>query len=126
MQHSLSASPRRDKKRPAKTSTIQRCLLEPRTNSRGLLWIKFDMNRSLQKEAVAEQSRVGSVLGRAPFGTTTLHVKRTGVMLTPDRSRVLVRPFNSMSESRAVNICARVLALTGEEVHVLLEEVLSE
>ena len=37
-------------------------------------------------------------------------------LLDPDRSRVLVRPFRLTSEQRATNLCARVMALTEEEV----------
>src|SRR6266404_1054039 len=56
----------------------------------------------------------------------TINVKRTGVTLNPDRSRVLVRPFRLASEQRTINICARVAALSEEEVKSLLTEVLSE
>src|SRR6266566_18376 len=56
----------------------------------------------------------------------TINVKRTGVTLNPDRSRVLVRPFRLTSEQRTINICARVTALSEQEVQALLEEVLSE
>jgi len=56
----------------------------------------------------------------------TINVKRTGVTLNPDRSRVLVRPFRLTSEQRASNICARVIALPESEVRELLQEVLAE
>src|SRR6266404_3012016 len=56
----------------------------------------------------------------------TINVKRTGDTLNPDRSRVLVRPFRLTSEQRTINICARVTALSEQEVRALLEEVLSE
>src|SRR6267154_2694263 len=56
----------------------------------------------------------------------TIDVKRTGVTLNPDRSRVLVRPFRLTSEQRTINICARVASLSEQEVRGLLEEVLSE
>src|SRR6266700_691646 len=56
----------------------------------------------------------------------TIDIKRTGVTLNPDRSRVLVRPFRLTSEQRTINICARVTALSEQEVRALLEEVLSE
>jgi predicted GH43/DUF377 family glycosyl hydrolase len=53
-------------------------------------------------------------------------VKRTGVTLNPDRSRVLVRPFRLATEQRVTNICGRVMALPESEVHELLQQVLSE
>ncbi len=53
-------------------------------------------------------------------------VKRTGVTLNPDRTRVLVRPFRLTSDQRVIKLCARVMALPEQEVHQLLKEVLSE
>src|SRR5690242_5826140 len=53
-------------------------------------------------------------------------VKRAGVTLNPDRSRVLVRPFRLTSSQRTSNICARVMALSESQVHELLQEVMSE
>src|SRR6266702_365424 len=56
----------------------------------------------------------------------TITVKRTGVTLVPDRSRVLVRPFRLATEQRVANICGRVMSLSQDEVRRLLDEVLSE
>src|SRR4051812_43961706 len=56
----------------------------------------------------------------------TISIKRTGTTLNPDRTRVLVRPFRLASQQRTINICARVMALSEEEVRQLLHEVLSE
>lgn len=56
----------------------------------------------------------------------TISIKRTGTTLNPDRTRVLVRPFRLASQQRTINICARVMALSEEEVRQLLREVLSE
>ncbi len=58
--------------------------------------------------------------------TKPIHVRRTGTLLAPDRSRVLIRPFQFTSEQRAVNICARVMSLPEPEVRFLLEQVLGE
>jgi predicted GH43/DUF377 family glycosyl hydrolase len=55
-----------------------------------------------------------------------IHVKRTGVTLHPDRRRVLLRPFHSMSDQRAITICSEVAALPELEVRVLLEQMLAE
>ena len=55
-----------------------------------------------------------------------IHVRRTGTTLNPDRTRVLIRPFNITNEQRAVNICARVMSLSEEETRVQLEQVLAE
>ena len=55
-----------------------------------------------------------------------IQVRRTGTILNPDRTRVLIRPFNITNEQRAVNICARVMTLSEEEARVQLEQVLAE
>lgn len=53
-------------------------------------------------------------------------VQRQSVMLKPDPTRVLVRPFLIASESRALKIVSRVLTLSDEEVEHLLTDVLRE
>jgi hypothetical protein len=53
----------------------------------------------------------------------TATVRRTQVILHPDRSRVLLRPFLAPSDPRAARICAQVMALTETEVHALWQEV---
>jgi predicted GH43/DUF377 family glycosyl hydrolase len=56
----------------------------------------------------------------------TVHAKRIGPTLTPDRSRVLLRPFHPTSEDIARRIVGRVLALPDEEVARQLGLVLGE
>ena len=53
-------------------------------------------------------------------------VRRTSVTLHPDRTRVLIRPFNLASGERAGKICAQVMALSDREVHALAEQVQAE
>src|ERR1700675_3157216 len=55
-----------------------------------------------------------------------INVKRSNVILRPDSTRVLARPFRLMSDQRSINICARVTALPESEVHTLLEQVRAE
>jgi predicted GH43/DUF377 family glycosyl hydrolase len=57
---------------------------------------------------------------------SALHARRIGPTLTPDRSRVLMRPFYPTSDDIARKIVARVMALPDEEVARLLGEVLGE
>jgi predicted GH43/DUF377 family glycosyl hydrolase len=57
---------------------------------------------------------------------STLHAKRIGPTLTPDRSRVLMRPFSPTSNDIARRVVARVMALPEEEVARLLAQVLGE
>lgn len=58
--------------------------------------------------------------------TAAVHAKRIGPTLAPDRSRVLIRPFNPSSDSIARRIVARVMALPEEQVAGLLNQLLGE
>ncbi|HEV2419479.1 MAG TPA: glycoside hydrolase family 130 protein [Terriglobia bacterium] len=55
-----------------------------------------------------------------------VQVNRTGIMLYPDRTRVLLRPFHFMSDRRAMTICTQVMALPEDEVHTLLKQLSAE
>src|SRR6185503_5849942 len=55
-----------------------------------------------------------------------VHAKRIGPTLTPDRSRVLMRPFYPSTDDIARRIVARVLTLSDEDVAKLLGQVLGE
>jgi predicted GH43/DUF377 family glycosyl hydrolase len=57
---------------------------------------------------------------------SVLHAKRIGPTLTPDRARVLMRPFRPTTDEIARRVVARVMALPDEEVVRLLGEVLGE
>lgn len=56
----------------------------------------------------------------------SVHVKRTGPTLVPDRTRVLLRPFYPSTDDIARRIVARVMALHEEDVARLLGLVLGE
>jgi predicted GH43/DUF377 family glycosyl hydrolase len=56
----------------------------------------------------------------------TINVKRTNVTLHPDSTRVLARPFHFMSGQRASEICARVMALSEDEVGTWLGQLWAE
>jgi predicted GH43/DUF377 family glycosyl hydrolase len=58
--------------------------------------------------------------------SSTLHAKRIGPILVPDRSRVLMRPFRPTTTDIARRVVARVMALPEEEVARLLTRVLGE
>ena len=51
---------------------------------------------------------------------TAIDVKRSKVILDPDRTHILARPFRLMSDQRSVKITARVMALAEADVHTLL------
>jgi predicted GH43/DUF377 family glycosyl hydrolase len=55
-----------------------------------------------------------------------MDVKRTGVVLKPTNSRVVIRPFDIPNENRVEKIIARVSALPEVEVESLLEKVMRE
>ena len=55
-----------------------------------------------------------------------LHAKRIGPTLTPDRSRVLMRPFRPTTDDISRRIVAQVMALSEDEVAGLLGQVLGE
>jgi predicted GH43/DUF377 family glycosyl hydrolase len=55
-----------------------------------------------------------------------LDVKRTGIILKPTNSRVVIRPFDVANEVRIEKITARVSSLAEREVERLLEKVMRE
>jgi predicted GH43/DUF377 family glycosyl hydrolase len=55
-----------------------------------------------------------------------MNVTRTGIVLKPDASRVLFRPFTPAGEERPLRILARVLAMPESEVVEMLGQVLRE
>src|SRR5262249_44259338 len=57
---------------------------------------------------------------------TNMEVKRTGIILKPTNSRVVIRPFEIANESRVERIIARVSSLTEPEVEGQLKEVMRE
>lgn len=63
---------------------------------------------------------------RLVLKTILLHAKRIGPTLTPDRSRVLMRPFCPTTDDISRRIVARVMALPEVEVTRLLGQVLGE
>jgi predicted GH43/DUF377 family glycosyl hydrolase len=60
------------------------------------------------------------------IASKTVNAKRIGPILTPDRSRVLIRPFHPTSEDIARRIISRITVLSDEQVSRLLRQVLDE
>jgi predicted GH43/DUF377 family glycosyl hydrolase len=56
----------------------------------------------------------------------SIHLTRTATVLSPDQSRVLLRPFNPGDSKRVTRIIARIMALPEERVGPLLDEVRRE
>lgn len=61
-----------------------------------------------------------------PIIRSTVHAKRIGPTLAPDRARVLMRPFYPSTDDIARRIIDRVGALSDEAVRRLLHQVLGE
>ncbi len=55
-----------------------------------------------------------------------LHVRRTDIRITPDPSRVLIRPFIPRDGNRTMKIISRVMFLTEDAVKEQLEQVIKE
>ncbi len=55
-----------------------------------------------------------------------MQIKRTGIVLSPNKQRVVLRPFQLPTEDRILRVIARVCTLTEAEVDVLFSQVLAE
>jgi predicted GH43/DUF377 family glycosyl hydrolase len=55
-----------------------------------------------------------------------LNVRRTGIVLKPNNSRVVIRPFEPTSDQRIERIIARIMSLPEAEVDSLFEDVMRE
>src|SRR5271157_1380024 len=55
-----------------------------------------------------------------------LIARRTGIVLRPNNSRVVIRPFDPSSEHQVERILGRVASLSEAEVDLLLEDVMRE
>lgn len=55
-----------------------------------------------------------------------MQVNRTGIVLSPNKQRVVLRPFQPPSNERVLRVIARVSTLSEQEVDIQLERVLEE
>jgi predicted GH43/DUF377 family glycosyl hydrolase len=55
-----------------------------------------------------------------------INVTRTAIVLKPDQSRVLLRPFIPGDSQRIARIIARIMALPEDHVSIILAEILAE
>ncbi len=55
-----------------------------------------------------------------------LNVRRTGIVLKPNNSRVVIRPFELTNEHRIERIIARIMSVSEQEVDFLLADVMRE
>ncbi|QEG38272.1 glycoside hydrolase family 130 protein [Roseimaritima ulvae] len=55
-----------------------------------------------------------------------MHIKRTGIVLSPNKQRVVLRPFQPPGDDRVLRVIARVCTLSEQQVDDLLAQVLEE
>ena len=75
----------------------------------------------MERESVIGKNEIAEA--RIP---QAIHAKRVGPTITPDRSRVLMRPFSPVRNDIAQRIITRVMALSDEEAARQLGQVLEE
>src|SRR6185312_7127338 len=56
----------------------------------------------------------------------SINLKRTAIILKPDQSRVLLRPFSPGDSHRIGRIIARIMSLPEDRVKPLLDEISAE
>ena len=67
--------------------------------------------------------RTGRPHGR---NLTPMHLERTGTVLSPDQSRVLLRPFSPGGPERVAAIVSRIMALSEDQVTTLLASIAAD
>ncbi len=68
----------------------------------------------------------GETKSPGPASRRPPNVRRTGIVLKPSNSRVVIRPFDPTSEARVERIIARVMALSDAEVDAMIGDVMRE
>jgi predicted GH43/DUF377 family glycosyl hydrolase len=66
---------------------------------------------------------LSSTLNNASVSANSIHVTRSPIILYPDQSRVLLRPFNPGGADRMSGIISRIMSLPEDQVRLLLEEI---
>jgi hypothetical protein len=86
----------------------------------------MDENGSMTSPALLSSPTM-TIAGESPRGHRhKLHVRRTGIVLKPNNSRVVIRPFEPTDEHRIERIVSRVMSLSDQEVDLLIEDVMRE
>lgn len=60
------------------------------------------------------------------MSNNAINLRRTSIVLRPDQSRVLLRPFSPGDSHRVSRIIARIMALPEEQIGPLVDEVVTE
>ena len=104
---------------PSRFGTYASLDTEVRSN---LPWMRTD-RRSPRNRSSLTMTTAGESPARR---RSRLNVRRTGIVLKPNNSRVVIRPFEPTSEQRIERIIARIMSLSEPEVDFLLEDVMGE
>ena len=69
---------------------------------------------------------MGCIFPLTKLVSARMYVKRTGIVLKPTNSRVVIRPFDVANESRVEKIIARVMSLVETDVEMQAASVMQE
>ena len=86
----------------------------------------MDANGSMNSPGLLSSPTMTSA-GESPAAhPPKIKVRRTGIVLKPNNSRVVIRPFEPTNDHRIERIVSRVMSLSDQEVDFLIEEVMRE
>jgi predicted GH43/DUF377 family glycosyl hydrolase len=86
----------------------------------------MDENGSMTSPALLSSPTMTSAGESSDAHRHRLNVRRTGIVLKPNNSRVVIRPFEPTSDHRIERIVSRVMSLSDQEVDLLIEDVMRE
>ena len=88
----------------------------------------MDANGSIMQTGfLSSPSPTTTTQGEGPAARrVSLNVRRTGIVMKPNNSRVVIRPFEPASEHRIERIIARIMSLSDVEVDSMLDDVMRE
>ena len=86
----------------------------------------MDENRSTITPAISSSPTMTTTSEEPVRSRVKLNVRRTGIVLKPNNSRVVIRPFELANEHRVERIIARIMSVSEQEVDFLLADVMRE
>jgi predicted GH43/DUF377 family glycosyl hydrolase len=86
----------------------------------------MDVNGSMNTHGFSSNLAAATTGEQPVRRRARLNVRRTGIVLKPNNSRVVIRPFELANEHRVERIIARIMSLSEPDVDLLLEDVMRE
>jgi predicted GH43/DUF377 family glycosyl hydrolase len=86
----------------------------------------MDANGSMNTHGISSSPTMTTMAEEPVRRRVKLNVRRTGIVLKPNNSRVVIRPFELANEHRVERIIARIMSVSEQEVDSLLEDVMGE